>query len=262
MLVFPQLLTGASVVYPVTKHTALRTVVNVLEDGRTDVFEDPSAAYSGWELRASGLTLVEWTAIETLFQQTSGKWGTFTFLDPTGNLLAQSESFGNSVWTNGPLIQLTPGVADPLGTNRATGATNTGQADAAIAQILNVPGNFEYCLSVWAQSAAGSRVTLQVGSITKSFALTGQWQRVFVAGNPGQAGATTVTFGAHLDAGGSVQLFGMQAEAQPGPSDYKQTGTSGGVYSQARFDTDQLMATAQGTDVYDTVIPIVCTTRL
>jgi hypothetical protein len=262
VLVFPQLSTGACVLYPVTRRTVMRSVVNVLGDGRIDVFEDPSAAYSGWELRASGLTLVEWTAIETLFQQTSGKWGTFTFLDPTGNLLEQSESFGNAVWTNGPLIQLTPGVADPLGTNRATGATNTGQADAAIAQILNVPGNFEYCLSVWAQSTAGSRVTLQVGSITKSFALTGQWQRVFVAGNPRQTGATTVTFGAHLDAGGSVQLFGMQAEAQPGPSDYKQTGTRAGVYSQARFDTDQLMATAQGTDVYDAVIQIVNTAGL
>lgn len=262
MLVFPQLPTGASVLYPVTKRTALRSVVNVLGDGRTDVFEDPKAAYSAWELRASGLTLNEWTAIETLFRQTSGKWGTFTFLDPTGNLLAQSESFGNSIWTNGPLIQLTPGVADPLGTTRATGAINTGQADAAIAQTLNVPGNFQYCLSVWAQSTAGSRVTLQVASITKSFRLTGQWQRVFVSGNPGQTGATTVTFGAHLDAGGSVALFGMQVEAQPGPSDYKRTGASGGVYPQARFDTDQLVATAQGTDVYDTVIPIVNTTGL
>lgn len=262
MLVFPQLSTGSSVLYPVTKQTVLRTVVNVLGDGSTDVFEDPKAAYSGWELRASGLTLVEWTAIETLFEQTTGKWGTFTFLDPTGNLLAQSESFGNSVWTNGPLIQLTPGVADPLGTTRATGAVNTGQADAAIAQTLNVPGNFEYCLSVWARSTAGSRVTLQIANITKSFTLAGQWQRIFVAGNPGQTGATTVTFGAHLDAGGSLQLFGMQAEAQPGPSDYKQTGTSGGVYSQARFDTDQLTATAQGTDVYDTVIQIANTTGL
>jgi hypothetical protein len=257
VLFFPQLSTGTAVVYPVTKKTNLRTAVNVLGDGSTVVFEDPDAARSGWELRASGLTLVEWTAIDALFGQTYGKWGNFTFLDPTGNLLAQSESFGNSIWTNGPLIALTTGVSDPLGTTRATGAVNSGQTEAAIAQTLNVPGNFQYCLSVWAQSAAGSRVTLQIAGITKSFALTAQWQRVVLSGNPGQTGATTVTFAVQLDAGGSVQLFGMQAEAQPGPSDYKQTGTSGSVYSQARFDTDQLTATAQGTDVYDAVIPIV-----
>jgi hypothetical protein len=257
VLVFPQLSTGAAALYPVTKKTNLRTVVNVLGDGSTVVFEDPDAARSGWELQAAGLTLAEWAAIATLFGQTYGKWGNFTFLDPTGNLLAQSESFGNSIWTNGPLITLTTGVTDPLGTTRATGAVNGGQTVAAIGQTLNVPGNFQYCLSVWAQSAAESRVTLQIAGITKSFTLTAQWQRVVFLGNPGQTSATTVTFGAQLDAGGSVQLFGMQAEAQPGPSDYKQTGTSGGVYSQARFDTDQLTATAQGTDVYDAVIPVV-----
>ena len=47
----------------------------------------------------------------------------------------------------------------------------------------------------------------------------------------------------------SVDLFGMQVEAQLGPSDYKMTGASGGVYSKARFAADQLTVTAQGTDV-------------
>jgi hypothetical protein len=261
MLVFPQLSTGASVLYPVTKRTVQRSVVNLIEDGHSDVLSDPDAAFTGWELRASGLTLAEWTAIEALFQQTSGRWGSFTFLDPTGNLLAQSESFANSVWTNGPLLQLTAGIADPLGTARATRVTNGSQADEAISQTLNVPGNFQYCLSVWARTTSGSRVTLGVASVTKNFTLTGQWQRVFVSGNPGQTGANTVTFSAHLDAGGSVELFGMQAEAQPGPSDYKQTGTRGGVYSRARFDTDQLTVTAQATDVYDAVVQIVNTEK-
>jgi hypothetical protein len=51
----------------------------------------------------------------------------------------------------------------------------------------------------------------------------------------------------------------MQAEAQLGPSDYKPTGARGGVYSKARFDTDQLTVTAQGTEVHDAVIRIVST---
>ncbi len=261
MLVFPQLSTGAPAVYPVTKRIVQRSVVNVIEDGRSDVLSDPDAVFIGWELRPSGLTRAEWTAIETLFQQTSGKWGSFTFLDPTGNLLAQSESFGNPVWINGPLLQLTPGIADPWGTLRATRVVNGSQADEAITQTLNVPGNFQYCFSVWARTTAGSRVTLAVANAAKSFALGSQWQRVFVSANPGHAGATTVAFGAHLDAGGSVELFGMQAEAQLGPSDYKPTGTRGGVYSRARFDTDQLMVTAQATDVYDAVIQVISTEK-
>jgi hypothetical protein len=110
MLVFPQIVTGGSALYPVTRHSVQRTVVNALGDGRTDVFADPDAAITAWELRATGLTLAEWNAIEALFQATSGMWQTFTFLDPTGNLLAQSENFGAAAWTNGALIQLTRGL--------------------------------------------------------------------------------------------------------------------------------------------------------
>jgi hypothetical protein len=260
MLVFPQIVTGGSALYPVTRHSVRRTVVNTLGDGRTDVFADPDAAMTAWELRASGLTLAEWNAIETLFQATSGMWQTFTFLDPAGNLLAQSENFGATPWTNGALIQLTPGIADPLGTTRATGVVNAGQAVESVAQTLNVPGNFQYCLSVWARSMGGSSVTLAVANVTKVVTLGPQWQRVFAPGNPGQA-TTAVSFSAQLPPGASVDLFGMQAEAQIAPSDYKQTGARGGVYSKARFASDQLTVTAQGTDVYDAVIRIVDTEK-
>jgi hypothetical protein len=58
-------------------------------------------------------------------------------------------------------------------------------------------------------------------------------------------------------AGGSIVIFGMQVEAQWGPSDYKQTGATGGVYANARFGEDKITVTAQGTDVYDAVIRIV-----
>src|SRR6266446_2180160 len=227
MLVFPQLLTGASALYPVTKRAIRRTVVNVLGDGRTDVYSDADAAATAWELRAQGLTAAEWNAIETLFQATSGMWQRFTLLDPTGNLLAESENFGASAWSNGALIQLTTGIDDPFGTTRATRAINAGQAAQAVAQTLSVPGNFEYCMSVWARTIGGSGVTLVQsttgGGAAKSFALGGTWTRIFAAGSCGQ-NTTPVTFGAQLDAGASVDLFGMQAEPQPAPSDYKQTG--------------------------------------
>ena len=110
MLVFPQLVTGASALYPVTRRSIQRTVVNTLGDGRTDVLADPNAAATQWELHASGMTLAEWSAIEALFLATSGMWQTFTFLDPTGNLLADSETLSAGAWTNGALIELTAAV--------------------------------------------------------------------------------------------------------------------------------------------------------
>lgn len=258
MLVFPQLVTGASALYPVKRTSIQRTVVNTLGDGSTVVFADPDAAATAWELHATGMTLAEWSAIEALFLATSGMWETFTFLDPTGNLLSDSENFGAGAWTNGALISLTTGISDPFGTTRATRAVNAGSAAGSVAQTLAAPGNFQYCLSMWARTIAGSSVTLVIGSASQTFALTANWARISFTANLGSS-ATSVTFGATLAAGASVDLFGMQVEAQPGPSDYKMTSTQGGVYANARFGADKLSVTAQGTDVYDAVIQIVNT---
>jgi hypothetical protein len=184
---------------------------------------------------------------------------TFTFLDPVGNLLLQSENFSAGAWTVGALVQLTTGITDPFGTARASRLVNTSQASAGVTQVLNVPGNFQYCLSAWVRTTSGSTITLGLASSSKSFAAGTQWKRISFSLNPGQASATTVTFGAQLAAGGSVELFGMQAEAQVGPSDYKITGAAGGVYPKARFGSDQITVTAQGADVYDAVIQVVST---
>jgi len=259
MLIFPQLTTGSAALYPMTKQALRRTAVNTLADGSMVVYADPDGAVAGWALRATGLTLAEWNAIESLFQQTAGMAETFTFLDPVGNLLLQSESFGAGAWTIGGLIQLAAGIADPFGTARATRVVNTGQANAGLTQILNVPGDFQYCLSVWVRTTSGSEVTLAVANSSESFAAGTQWKRVYLSANPGQAGAATVSFAVRIAAGGSVELFGIQAEAQLGPSDYKITGATGGVYPKARFGSDQITVTAQGADVYDAVIQIVST---
>jgi hypothetical protein len=262
MLVFPQLSTGACALYPITKTSRQRSVVNILGDGSADVYADADAASLGWELQAKGLTALEWSAIETLFGATSGMWQSFTFLDPAGNLIAESEDFGTSAWTNGALIELTTGATDPFGTTRATAVTNAGGATEAIAQTLAVPGNFQYCLSVWARTTSGTGITLSLsttgGGATKAFALGTPWTRISLAANLGQS-TDAVTFAAQVTAGGTIEVFGMQAEAQRGASDYKLTGASGGVYPNARFGADKLTVTAQGTDVYDAVVQIVNT---
>jgi hypothetical protein len=251
MLVFPQIS-----MYPLTKTSRQRTVVNTLGDGSVVVYADPDAANLGWEVQAKGLTLAEWNAIEALFEATSGMWQPFTFLDPAGNLLAESEDFGASAWTNGALIELTSGESDPLGTTRATLVVNAGLGTLAVAQTLAVPGNFQYCLSVWARTDSATSVTLSIGSAAKTFTLGTSWARISFAANLGLS-TDSVTFGAQVTAGGTIVIFGMQAEAQAGPSDYKLTGTTGGVYAGARFGADTITVTAQGTDVYDAVIQIV-----
>jgi hypothetical protein len=251
MPAFPQL-----TLYPLKRQTNLRTVVNALADGHTVVFSDPDAASIAWELTGKGLTGAEWSAVEAFYKSVSGQWQTFTFLDPAGNLLAESEDFGASAWTNGTLLALTAGVSDPFGTTRATHVVNGGQAAQAVEQTLAVPGNFKYALSVWARTSSGSSVTLTAAGVSQTFALTGQWKRIALMVDAGQS-TSSVTFASQLSAGASVDLFGMQVDAQAGASDYKKTGTKGGVYSNSRFASDAFTVTAQSTDVFDATIRIV-----
>lgn len=260
MLVFPQLASGSAAMYPVLRTSLRRTVANLLSDGSTLVYVDSDAASREWELRPIGLTLEESTAIETLFQAVSGALLTFTFLDPAGNLLLRSEEFEAAEWDNGPLIQLTQAIGDPWGTTRATRAINTGSAAGAVAQPLSIPGSFKYVLSVWAKTMGGSSVVLFAttagGSAMHSFPLNAQWKRISLRIELGQS-TESITVGAQLEPGASVDLFGMQLEAAPGVSDYKKTSAEAGVYAKARFAGDELAVTARGTDVFDMVVRIV-----
>lgn len=260
MLVFPQLSTGASAVYPVTRSRSARTVVNGLGDGRRVVYADPDWAVRMWEVRSAGLTEVEWNAVGALFAAVSGRFGTFTFLEPAGNLLGRSEEFDAPEWDNDPLIVLTPGVDDPFGGTAAMRAGNGGQVAEAIAQTLAAPGDFVYALSVWGRTVAGSVITLFAstagGSFERTFGLGPQWKRVSIPVSLGQA-SESVTFGVRIDAGWQVDLFGMQVDAQPAAGGYQKTAGGGGVHSQARFADDRLAVRAQGSDIYDTTIRIV-----
>ncbi len=257
MLVFPQISTGAATLYPLTKARAGRTAVNTLADGGTDVFADHDAAQVTWEMRMRGLTRNEWDAIEALFDQTAGGWKAFTFLDPAGNLLAWSEDLTDTVWAKDALLILATGIADPLGTTRAMRVTNTAQVLGSVTQTLAAPADFQYCLSVWARSGAGSSISLRVGNTLQTFGLGAVWRRLTVSAHAGPPAGDTVACGAELAAGAVVDLFGMQLEAQPAASPYKRTGARAGVYSSARFASDELTVTAQSTDAYDTVIRIV-----
>lgn len=67
----------------------------------------------------------------------------------------------------------------------------------------------------------------------------------------------SVRFGARIETGDEVDLFGMQVEAQPGVGGYQKTGPQGGVHSAARFMDDVLPVRAQSTDVFDASVRVV-----
>jgi hypothetical protein len=259
MRYFPQLATGAGGQFPIRRRAVRRTVVNACPDGRTVKLGDPGSSSVEWELALSGLTGEEWADLEALFEAVEGRLGSFGYLDPLDNLLKWSEDLNQVAWEKGAGLELTPGIADPLGTTRATRITNSGGAAATIQQALEAPGGYQYCVSVWARSTEAGEVRLlrssENGPAKKTFKTWGAWSRLVYSTKLEDA-SETVSFGLELDAGGMVEVFGFQVEAQAGASGYKKTTSRGGVYPEAYFMEDALKLTSEGPGEHSGVVRI------
>jgi hypothetical protein len=102
-------------------------------------------------------------------------------------------------------------------------------------QSIDGPASLDYCLSLYARSdqstqvwlVRGSRRTRRRSAPVDAAASAGQLQDT----------AESISFGIALDPGATVDVFGIQAEAQTTASLYKQTAETGGVYPNARFQT-------------------------
>ncbi len=257
MLVFPQLSTGASGQFPLARTRSRRTVSNDLEDGSVIRLEDETGEVI-WDLELRELSSAERGSIEALFTATEGRLRPFTFLDPAGNLLRYSEEVTNEAWTKDPLLLISSGVEDHLGTHRATHLANGGQGMQGIRQTLDAPAGFTYC---WSVSLKGSGVvTLSFGSLARTFATSETWMRFELGGSAGGT-ESSVAFRLDLSAAGFVDVFGLQVEAQPGASGYKVTGKQGGVYSLARFGSNELAITAEASEWERTRLRIVAVTE-
>ena len=243
MLYYPQLLTGSISQYPVSRTSTRRTITNTLPDGTNIRTSDDGAAEVGWDLTYSHLTDAEAGAIETLFESVCGTWQTFTFLDPTDNLLIWSEDLSQSAWEKDPLVSLVPGAQDPRGGTAGSVVTNTAQASQQVWQRLAVPGWYQYCLSAYVLAAQATPFELYATNGSDEFhtdyVASTSWTRVSfpVELNSHVDGLDA---GIRLAAGQSVTLFGLQLEAQLGAGGYKKTRDRGGVYPQARFNQDVL----------------------
>ncbi|MGD0666027.1 MAG: hypothetical protein ABSB23_00590 [Bryobacteraceae bacterium] len=245
MNVYPQLVTGVVSQFPIVKHRRPRTVVNAAADGSSIKLADPTGATVGWQIQYANLSDIELAALQQFFTAMEGSLNSFTFLDPAANLLAWSEDLTNAVWAAAPFLTQTSDVADPLGGSNGWQLTNSGGGAQALTQTLNAPTNYTYCFSVYAFSSQPATIELQFASNSAQAALTPRWSRIQITGT-GDPTASSIEFGIELPAGTTVSVFGPQVEAQPAPSSYK-TGTTGGVYANARFRDDAFTFTS--TDV-------------
>jgi hypothetical protein len=247
MLYYPQLTTGSIAQFPVSRSVNMRTVANQLPSGFTIRMADTGAQKVQWRLVYSDLTDGERSALESLFEASEGQLNTFTFLDPTDNLLMWSEDWTQAVWTPDALLQVAGGVADPLGGSAAMQLTNAAQTTQQIVQNISGPSWYVYCYSVYVRSDAPATIQLVVttmGQVSLTAVNTNaSWTRVTASGSL-TVEQDGVGFGVQLPAGVQVDAFGAQVEAQPGAGLYKQTIDLGGVYSSTRFSSDLLSVTA------------------
>jgi len=257
MSVFPQLTSGAAGQFPFRRRLRYRTLVNSALDGVEIRFSDAEFHERLWELEVSDVTDAEWQAIRDLFEQVEGRLEPFTFLAPGENLLSWSEDFGQAVWEVGSGLSVTLDQADPLGgagAARITSSSTTG----AVGQTLNIPASYRYAGSVWARTGDAGAVLRIVGgaeSQETQIDSSGQWRR-YGARYKGGSAEETVRYEIQIPAGSEVEVFGPQLEAQAGVSAYKKTLKQGGVYADARFDSDELADRVTGVNRHSGVIRV------
>ena len=251
MVVFPQLSSGAGMQFPSVRRRTVRAAMNELRDGSAISYADPAYAAISWELAFRDLTDDEAAGVSSLFEAVEGRRGTFTFVDPTANLLAFSEDLSQSCWSKSPLVRTDVGVNDPLGGTRAIRLTNTAMIAQVVSQQLAAPASFVYAFSVYARAQYLTTVALSraAGGNThkRTFDLGSGWTRCVLAG-AFNSSAESVVFGFEVPEAGAIEVFGFQVEAQPCASAYKKTGARNGVYSSARFGEDTLRVVTDGPD--------------
>jgi hypothetical protein len=260
VLVFPQLATGALAQFPARKVRQKRTISNVLGDMTTIKLADPQGEIIGWRLEYSGLSDTEVMNLQQFHLAAEGSLNVFTFLDPTANLLSWSDDLTNAVWSADPFLGLTGGVADPAGGTNAWHLSNAGAAPQSIVQTLNAPGGYTYCVSAYARSSGGSLVTVLLGNNRTPVTVGSTWTRIVASGH-GDATADSIAFGLELPAGGSLDVFGMQVEAQPSASGYKAS-TTGGVYENAYLSEDTFSFTTTDVNRHSATVNIAYANRL
>jgi hypothetical protein len=256
---FPQLSTLTAGQYPIRRIRRERVVKNERKDGGVSAYYDPEGAGVSWELNFHALTDGEKAALDTLFDECEGRLQTFLFLDPASNLLRWSEDYGQTAWTNGPLLSIVPAQPDPWGGTRASTIANPAGALQGLQQSANIPGTMRYCLSAYVRgNGAPFHLRIDSGGFVaeKSFTSNGTWMRYLVSAAPGGS-ADITTFSLLLPPGGLVDVTGVQAEAQPGAGAYRKTVNSCGIYPQARFEQDTILWQRNAPEDHSATIHIV-----
>jgi hypothetical protein len=258
-LFYPQLSIGAVAQYPIRKTQFARTIKNTLPDGNMIVLPDSGATRTLWQLEYSQLSLADVQSLESHFRTCKGPLTSFTFIDPTGNMLASSTNLTTAAWQKSSLLQIQSGIMDPLSGFSAQTVVNYGQNMQELSQSIRVPANYQYCFSFFVATAQQASVTVfrrgPNSQQSDEMTVYPGWSRMISRGQLNDSG-TILTVGIGIAPGQQVNLYGVQLEAQILPSRYQPTNGTGGVYTNAHWAVEQLEIRAEDVDSYATTVTI------
>lgn len=242
MSFYPQIGQGTVSQFPLRRTRNWRAITNQLESGEQFIVPDSAGGQIEWYLRYADLSDAETASLNNLFAASFGSYGSFTFIDPLANLLGWSEDLSKPDWQL-TLLSQSAGVNDPMGTERASSIANGSSGTLQLAQSLGISGDYVACFSAWVRSNATGTVTLQ-RDVSQTTAPVGpQWTRIYLSAT-GTAGALSSTFSIAIAAGQAVDVWGLQVEAQPFPSVYRQTTAALGIYGETYFGNDDMTVTS------------------
>jgi hypothetical protein len=103
---------------------------------------------------------------------------------------------------------------------------------------------------------SAAEVTFEIGGTAiLTAAASGTWQRWQAVATGGTS--TETVFGLAIAPGITVQVCGMQVEAQPAAGVYKSTAATSGVFTNSRLDQDSMNVTATDAGLFACSVRIV-----
>jgi hypothetical protein len=232
---FPQLAQ-----FPIRRRTRQRTIVNEMEDGRQVKSKSNRPDILEWQVDLGVLSGAERDQVVDVWSACHGARDPFVYVDPTENLLLQSDDLSAGVWAKDPDVRVVGRVVQ-----------NEGQTTGRIVQTIQGPAWFQYCFSFLARSLSTtnfSAIRIAGGSVDRLSATAGtDWNRILLCSHTASA-EETIQFGIELAPGTRVELAEIQVEAQIANSAYKPTTTRGGIHPAARFASDELSVVEEGVD--------------
>jgi hypothetical protein len=276
MAFFPQI--GSSMILtqlPYSGSQAFQTIVQDAAGGMRWSFpRRANSQLSGYMQAPRGRFSINFSLISdaevatllTFFRSVRGRWGTFSLLDPAGNLLQYSEDVTQSYWDKSIGVGYAAlGGVDPFGGGDAATIYLTPPNGAIVVLVGPAGGGvngFRLCLSLWAKSSSPVSLTIGFidgGSYTKDVQLSASWRRISFARTIASSGAIYATIGSNASWGGAnyINVYGMQVCSTPGESAYAKTPGGYGYLPLCRFDVDSFAVKSVGLNQNSLSLPIV-----